>query len=173
MTSFQPEITGGSFEIVTEIRFSDALSGSLFQFLKRARYGLLIYGLLFVGLAVTAQLIASNTLAVMALGLLLAGLSPMVLTAGLIIRDQRKSGGSHIEQRYHVCPSGIEVFAAGKNGWHAWEDLWDAEETSRSFLISPSPQEQDVVPKRCCSESVIRRVREYLQQTRILMARES
>lgn len=65
--------------------------------------------------------------------------------------------------RYHVC-------ATGRIDWLTWEDLWEAGKTRRSFLLSPTPREQYVIAKRCCSEGAVTELRDMLRNVSSLAA---
>lgn len=158
----RPEPVPASFEIVAEVRYADALLAALSQFRRRAPVALVIYGL-----ALAASLAGSWVtggaffwLAGVAGAL---GCATVALVAWTTHRDFQRSGGRPLRMRYHVCSSGVEIRAAGRGDWVAWEDLWDAGETSRSFLLSPAPGEHYVIPKRCCDSAAASRLREALR----------
>ena len=151
-----------SLAIDAEIRYSDALLAGAAQFVRRARPGLAVYGLLLAASA-AGWLAGSAVSGWVALALAAAGAALPGAMAWLVRRDFRARGGKPLRLRYHVCGSGIEVQAPGRSDWLAWDDLWDVGETRRSFLVSPAPGEQYVIPKRCCGESVAGRLRETLR----------
>ena len=144
-----PEHGPGSFEITVEVRYGDALAAALAQCWRRAPVALAVY---LTGLAVLigAAWLTVGTLAWLAATAAAPGLAVIALVAWLTRLDFKRSGGKPKRMRYHVCESGIEINAGRRSDWIAWDDLWGASETWRSFLLSPSPSEQYVIPKRCC-----------------------
>lgn len=151
-----------SFEIVAEVRYSDALLAALAQFRRRAPLLLAVY---VAGLAasVAGSWIAGGRYGWLAAAMVATGVGLVSLVASLTLRDFRRSGGRPLRMRYRVCGSGVEIVAAGRGDWVAWEDLWDAGETSRSFVLSPSPGEQYVIPKRCCDREAAAGLRHALR----------
>ena len=138
-----------SFEIVADVRYSDALFAALAQFRRRARVILVLYAASLAA-SVVGSWIVGGLYAWLAVAMVGTGIGLVSLIAWLTFVDFRRSGGRPVRMRYHVCGSGVEIIAAGRGDWVTWEDLWDAGETSRSFVLSPSPGEQYVIPKRCC-----------------------
>ena len=137
-----------SFDIVAELRYGDALTAALSRFAVRAPRALALYVLLLLG-SLAGSLVSGGAFGWLATALAGAGIAVVALVACLARRD---FGGRSKPKRlrYHFCGSGIEVLSAGRSDWIAWEDLWDVGETRRSFLFSPGPDEQYVLPKRCC-----------------------
>lgn len=166
----QPEPLTRSFEIVAEVGYADALLGTLAQFLRRARPLLRAYAAVLAAALLAAWLAAGPLLWLPAL-LAAAGASAVAGAAWQARRDFRRSGGKPLRMRYHFCGSGIEIRAAGRGDWVAWEDVWDAGETRRSFLLSPGPGEQYVIPKRCCDADALAGLREALRLAGGLAAR--
>lgn len=151
----------GGLSIDAEIRYSDALLAGAAQFVRRARSGLAVYGLLLAA-STAGWLAGSGASGWAAFALAAAGAALPGLMAWLVRRDFRARGGRPLRLRYYVCGSGIEVQAPGRCDWLAWDDLWEAGETRRSFLVSPGPGEQYVIPKRCCGAAMAGRLRETL-----------
>ena len=143
-----PETAAASFDIVAELRYGDALMAALSRFARRAPRVLALYALLLLGSA-TGSLVAGGAFGWLAVAIAGLGIALVSLVALLARRDFGVPGKPR-RLRYHVCGSGIEVHSAGRSDWIAWEDLWEVAETRRSFLFSPSPEEQYVLPKRCC-----------------------
>ncbi len=150
-----------TFEILAEVRYGDALHGALAQFARRARAALAVYGAS-VGLAVAAAAIWGGAVTWAAAVAAAPGCLALALACWLTRKDFRKSGGRPRRLLYRVAASGVEIRAAGRSDWIAWEDLWDVGETRRSFLLSPGPGQQYVIPKRCCRGSTPARLREAL-----------
>lgn len=150
-----------SFEIAAEVRYGDALAASLSQCWRRAPVMIASY------LTVLAALIAVAWLTAGALAwLALVAAAPAIAAIAFVVYatwlDFRRGGGKPLRMRFHVCGSGIEIYAARRSDWIAWDDLWAASETRRSFLISPSPSEQYVIPKRCCDAGRAEELRSLL-----------
>ena len=137
-----------SFDIVAELRYGDALTAALSRFAVRAPRALALYAVLLLG-SLAGCLVAGGAFGWLATALAGAGIAVVSLVAWLARRDFGIRSKPR-RLRYHFCGSGIEVLSAGRSDWIAWEDLWDVGETRRSFLFSPSPEEQYVLPKRCC-----------------------
>ncbi len=165
------EINPTSFEIDAEVRYSDALWAGLGQFLRRARAVLALQGLLVAGLAAAAWLTGRAGFGWTALALAILGALPFAFIAWLTQRDYRVRGGRSHRLLFHVCPSGLEIRSAGRRDWLLWDELWDAGETRRSFLLSPSPEEQYVIPKRCCAAAAAQQLRVLVREARALTAR--
>lgn len=144
----QPAPETASFDIVAELRYGDALMGALSQFARRARSVLALYAVVLLG-SVAGSLVTGGAFGWLAIAVAGIGIALVSLVALLARRDFGTRGKPR-RLRYHVCGSGIEVHSAGRSDWIAWEDLWDFGETRRSFLFSPAPGEQYVLPKRCC-----------------------
>ena len=149
---FAPEHDPISFEIAAEVRYGDALAAALSQCWHRAPSAVAVY------LAVLVVLMAAGWLSGGALAWLtvvgaLPGVAAVAFVAATARLDFKRVGGRPLRMVYHVCGSGIEIRAARQSDWIAWDDLWGASETRRSFLLSPSPGEQYVIPKRCCDPS--------------------
>ncbi len=142
-----------SFEIVAEIGYSDALGAALSQPVRRAPAVVAVYFLVFVCLAATAG-VAGGVFVWLAVGWAAPGVAAVALVAGLTFQDFKARSGRPLRLRYHFCGSGVEIRAGGRSDWIAWEDLQDAAETRRSFLLSPARGEQYVIPKRCCGRAV-------------------
>ncbi len=163
------ELGTRSLEIVADIRYSDAVHATLAQFSRRARFGLWTYA---VSLAVSmaAAWLVGGALAWLPAVLGAVGCAAVSLAAWVARRDFRKSGGKPLRMRYHICGSGVEILAAGRGDWVAWENVWDAGETRRSFLVSPGPGEHYVIPKRCCDAAAVESLRETLRSAGALAA---
>ena len=148
-----------SFAIVAEVGYSDALAAALSQPARKAPVVLVVYTVLGICLAVAA-LVAGGVFVWAAVGWFTPGATAVALVAWLTYRDFRVRNGRPFRLRYHFCGSGIEILSAGRSDWIAWEDLEDGCETRRSFLLSPAPGEQYVIPKRCCGSAAddVRRV---------------
>lgn len=156
-----PEHDSSSFEIAAEIRYGDALAAALSQCWRRAPTALAVY------LTGLAALIAAGWLAGGALAWLAAfgaapGVAAIAFAAATARLDFKRCGGRPLRMHYHVCGSGVEIRAARRSDWIAWDDLWGASETRRSFLLSPSPGEQYVIPKRYCDASRVEALRALL-----------
>ena len=156
-----PEPVARSFEITALVRYSDALEATLSQCWRRAPGAVSLYLAVLAGLAAAAWLTA-GALAWLAVMAALPGLAAAASAAWLARLDFKRSGGKPVRMRYRVCSSGIEIDAARRCDWIAWEDLWGASETRRSFLLLPSPGEQYAIPKRCCDESCAAALRALL-----------
>ena len=61
-----------------------------------------------------------------------------------------RSGAGVARMAYRLSEAGVEIRRAGRTDWIPWDELWDAAETRRSYLLCPAPGEQYVIPKRCC-----------------------
>lgn len=156
-----PERDPGSFEIAADVRYGDALAASLSQCWRRAPAALAVYLTGLVAL-IWAAWFTVGALAWLAALAAVPGLAAIALVAWMTRLDFKRSGGKAKRMRYHVCDSGIEINAARRSDWIAWDDLWGASETRRSFLLSPSPSEQYVIPKRCCDAARVEALRELL-----------
>lgn len=143
-----PDTAAPSFDIVAELRYGDALMAALSRFARRAPRVLALYVLLLLG-SLAGTLVSGGAFAWIATVIAGSGIALVSLVA-LLARRDFGSRGKPRRLRYHFCGSGIEVHSAGRSDWIAWEDLWEAAETHRSFLFSPSPEAQYVLPKRCC-----------------------
>ena len=141
-----------SFDIVAEIGYSDALAAALSQPARKAPGVLAVYAGLAACLA-AAALIAEGVFVWLAVGWLTPGATAVALVAWLTYRDFRARNGMPFRLRYHFCGSGVEILSRGRSDWIAWEDLQYGCETRRSFLLSPAPGEQYVIPKRCCGSA--------------------
>lgn len=151
-----------TLDIDAVVGFGDAFLAALTLFLKRARKGLIVYGLVVSAICVAAWLSGAQWLLwVLAAALLLAALA-VGFVARITQMDFRRRGGEPLRLHYHVCPSGLEAIAGERNGWMSWDDLWDSTETRRSFLLSPSPEEQYVLPKRYFDQQGIELLRAIL-----------
>ena len=156
-----PERDPGSFEISVDVRYSDALAAALSQCWRRAPAALAVYLTGLVTL-ISAAWLTGGALAWLAATAAVPALAAIALVAWMTRLDFKRSGGKPKRMRYHVCDSGIEINAARRSDWIAWDDLWGASETRRSFLLAPSPSEQYVIPKRCCDAARIEALRELL-----------
>ena len=156
-----PEHGPGSFEIAADVRYGDALAAALSQFWNRAPVALAVYLAALFAL-ISAAWFTGAALAWLAAVAAVPGLAAIALVAWMTRLDFQRSGGKPRRMRYHVCDSGIEISAARRSDWIAWDDLWGARETRRSFLLSPSPSEQYVIPKRCCDAARVQALRELL-----------
>ena len=156
------ESVSDSFEIVAEVRYSDALFAALAQFRRRAPIALAVYAVVF-GLSAAGALTVGGRYVWLATFLAVAAAGLVSLVGWLTFRDFRSAGGRPLRMRYHVCGSGVEIRAAGRGDWVAWDDMWDAGETGRSFVLSPSPGEQYVIPKRCCDKETAAGLRQTLR----------
>lgn len=159
----EPEKPRVSFEIDVEVRYADALLGAMTQFTRRSRTLLWGYGTVVAGFAVAGWISGSSAIWWGVLVMAIVGALPPMLMTWLTWRDYRARGGKALRMRYHVCESGVEVRAAGRVDWLTWEDVWQAGETRSSFLLSPTPYEQYVIPKRCCGERVVAQLRNVLR----------
>lgn len=142
------ETAAASFDIVAELRYGDALTAALSRFARRASRVLALYVLVLLG-SVAGSVVWGGAFGWLATASAGSGIALVSLVALLARRDFGARGKPR-RLRYHFCDSGIEVLSAGRSDWIAWDDLWDVGETRRSFLFSPSPGEQYVLPKRCC-----------------------
>lgn len=156
-----PEHDPGSFEIAVDVRYGDALAAALSQCWRRAPVALAVY-LSGLGALISAAWFTIGALAWLAAIAAVPGLAAIALAAWMTRLDFKRSGGRPKRMRYHVCDSGIEINAARRSDWIAWDDLWGASETRRSFLLSPSPSEHYVIPKRCCDAARVEALRELL-----------
>ncbi len=166
-----PEPAPESFEIDAEVRYADALSAALVQGWRRAPGALAVYCIA-VPCLLAAAWLSSGALAWLAVIVGAPGVAAVAAVAWLTRQDFRRSGGKPQRMRYHVCASGIEVSAARRSDWIAWDDLWDAGETRRSFLLRPSPGEQYVIPKRCCRDGAAAGLRAALVKGGALAGRD-
>ncbi|MDE0108521.1 MAG: YcxB family protein [Bryobacterales bacterium] len=150
-----------SFEIAAEVRYGDALAAALSQCWRRAPVALAVY---LTGLvaSIAAGWLSGGTLAWLAVVGAVPGVAVIAFVAATARLDFKRGGGRPLRMLYHVCGSGIEIRAARRSDWIAWDDLWGASETRRSFLLSPSPGEQYVIPKRCCDAGRAEALRELL-----------
>lgn len=142
-----------------EIGFRDALFATLSQLARRARG-------LAAGYAVAAAGFGAGVIALDAglAWLAAAGAPPAAAVALVVLRTGRDFRGRRVRRmRYYLCGEGVEVRGAGGTDWIVWEDFWDVGETRRSFLLSPSPGEHYLIPKRCCG-AALPRVRELLRE---------
>ena len=160
-----------SFEIDAEVRYGDALLAAMTQFRRRSRTLLWGYGTLVAGFAVAGWISGSPAIWWGVLAMAILGALPPILMTWLTWRDFRASGGKALRTRYRVCESGVEVRAAGRVDWLTWEDIWQAGETRSSFLLSPTPHEQYIIPKRCCGECVAAQLRSVLRSVASLAER--
>lgn len=156
-----PEHDPESFEIAAEIRYGDALAAALSQCWRRAPTALAVYLTGLVALIVAGWL-SRGELAWLAVVGAAPGVAAIAFVAATARLDFKRGGGRPLRMRYHVCGSGVEIRAARRSDWIAWDDLWGASETRRSFLLSPSPGEQYVIPKRCCDAGRAEALRELL-----------
>ncbi len=165
-----PEPVPDEFQIVADVRYSDAVFATLAQFSRRGRIVLRVYALALTVSIGVAWITGGVWLWLpVVLGFIACGAVGSVVW--LVGRDFRLSGGKPLRMRFHICDSGVEVRAAGRGDWMAWEDVWDAEETRRSFLVSPGPGEHYVIPKRCCDTAAVEGLREALRTAGALVAR--
>lgn len=141
-----------TLDIDASIGFADAFFASLSLFLRRSRAGLTACAVVCALFAAAAGLSGMYRLLWIFALPTAAALLAVGFAARLTQMDFRARGGKPLRLHYHVCPSGMEATGGGRSGWLAWEDLWDAVETRRSFLICPSPEEQYVLPKRFLDE---------------------
>ncbi len=153
----------GEFEIVADIRYSDAVLATLAQFRLRARSGVLAYAVVLVS-SIGATWVTGGALFWLPAAVASGGCTVVAAIIWLVRRDFRRSGGKPLRMRFHVCGGGIEIRAAGRGEWVAWEDVWDAGETRRSFLVSPRPGEHYVIPKRYCDSAAVGNLRMRLFQ---------
>ena len=156
-----PEHDPVSFEIAAEIRYGDALAAALSQCWRRAPTALAVYLTGLVAL-IAAGCLSGGALVWLAVVWAAPGLAAAAFVAAAARLDFKRGGGRPLRMRYHVCDSGVEIRAARRSDWIAWDDLWAASETRRSFLLSPSPGEQYVIPKRCCGAGHAEALRELL-----------
>lgn len=141
-----------SFDIVAEIGYADALAAALSHPARKAPAVLATYTVLAASLA-AAALLTDGVFVWLAVGWLTPGATAVALVAWLTYRDFRARNGRPFHLRYHFCGSGVEILSGGRSDWIAWEDLQDGYETRRSFLLSPAPGQQYVIPKRCCGSA--------------------
>ena len=149
-----------SFNIDTEVRFSDSLIAALWPSRRRT----VVFGVCFAILALGAWM--GDGLYDWALGVAVVLVTAVhAATAWLLRIDFRRAGSEPKRIRYHVCGSGIEVQGAGgRSEWIEWGDLLEIRETPRSFLLRPSEAEQYVIPKRCCDGDRRERMREAVRR---------
>lgn len=159
--TFAPEHDPISFEIAAEIRYGDALAAALSQCWRRAPAALTVYLTGLVALIVAGYL-TGGALAWLAVVGAVPGVAAVAFAAATARLDFKRGGGRPLRMLYHVCGSGVEIRAARRSDWIAWDDLWEASETRRSFLLSPSPGEQYVIPKRCCDAGRAEALRQLL-----------
>lgn len=150
-----------SFEIAAEVRYGDALAAALSQCWRRAPTALAVYLAGLVAL-IAAGYLSGGALAWLAVVGAVPGVAAVAFAAATARLDFKRGGGRPMRMHYHVCDSGVEIQAARRSDWIAWDDLWAASETRRSFLLSPSPGEQYVIPKRCCDAGRADALRELL-----------
>lgn len=156
-----PEHEPRSFEIAAEVRYGDALAAALSQCWCRAPTALTVYLAGLVAL-IAAGCLSGGALAWLAVVGAVPGVAGVAFAAATARLDFKRGGGRPLRMHYHVCDSGVEIRAARRSDWIAWDDLWAASETRRSFLLSPSPGEQYVIPKRCCDAGRAEALRELL-----------
>lgn len=139
-------------EFTVELAFEDLFDAAWTLFLRRARVGVIVYGVVALGVAGAWALIPSNwpRLPLHLLGALLVAAPLFVF--GFLYRinqlDFQRSDPAQRRIRYKIGADGLQA-RSGKNlGIAAWDELWDAAESRRSFLVCVSPQEQYVLPKR-------------------------
>ena len=149
-----------SFNIDTELRFSDSLIAALWPSRRRT----VVFGVCFAILALGAWM--GDGLYDWALGVAVVLVAAVyAATAWLLRIDYRRAGSEPKRIRYHVCGSGIEIQdAGGRSEWIEWGDLLEIRETPRSFLLRPSEAEQYVIPKRCCDGDRRERMREAVRR---------
>ena len=150
-----------SFEIAAEVRYGDALAAALSQCWRRAPAALAVYLTGLVAL-IAAACLSGGALAWLAVVGAAPGVAAVGFAATTARLDFKRSGGRPLPMHFHICGSGVEIRAARRSDWIAWDDLWAASETRRSFLLSPSPGEQYVIPKRCCDAGRAAALRELL-----------
>ena len=149
------------FEILAEVRYADAFLAALSPFYRRSSVGVALYGALLAVLAAGAWLVGGG-LAWTALAAAAPGWAILALVAWRTARDYRRTGGKPARMLYRVSPFGVEILATGRSDWIAWDDLFDAAETRRSFILSPAPGQQYVIPKRSCRGAAGASLREAL-----------
>ncbi len=154
-----------TLDIDAVVGFSDAFLATMALFLRRGRIGLTVCAVVCV-LAVAGGLSGAYRLSWIFAVPAAVALLAVGFVAHLTQMDFRSRGGGPLRLRCHICSSGMEATGGGRSGWLAWDDLWDAVETGRSFLICPSPQEQYVLPKRCFDERGIELLRGILAAKR-------
>ena len=159
-----------SIDIVAHVGYSDALLATFSQFFRRGRPVMRAYAAVLAASAGAAWLTDGELLWLPAL-VVAGGGAALTSTAWVARRDFRRAGGKPLRVRYHVCGSGVEIRSAGRGDWVAWEDVWDAGETRRSFLLSPSPGEHYVIPKRCCDARAVEGLRQMLRAAGVQTAR--
>lgn len=150
-----------SFEIAAEVRYGDALAAALSQCWRRGPVALAVYLTGLVAL-IAAGWMSGGALAWLFVVGAVPGIAAIAFVAATAWLDFKRGGGRPLRMLYHVCGSGIEIRAARRSDWIAWDDLWGASETRRSFLLAPSPGEQYVIPKRCCEAGRAEALRELL-----------
>ncbi len=164
--SFASVTKSETLDIDAEVGFADAFFASLALFLRRGRGGLTACAVVCAVAAAAIWLSGAHRL----LWIFALPAAAALLAVGFVARltqiDFRSRGGGPLRLRYHVCPSGMEATAGGRSGWLTWDDLWDAVETRRSFLLCPSPEEQYVLPKRCCGKRGVELLRGILAARR-------
>lgn len=165
-----PDAPAETLDIEAAVGFADAFLAWLALFLRRSRAGLTVCVVVCAAAAAAAGLSGDYLLLWIPAAPAAAGLLAVGFAARLTQMDFRARGGKPLRLHYHVCPSGMEAAAGGRSGWLAWEDLWDAVETRRSFLICPSPQEQYVLPKRFLDERGVALLRAFLAERRAAKA---
>ncbi len=155
-----------TLDVDATVSFADAFLAAMALFLRRSRVGLIACAVVCALAAAAIWLTGAYRLTWIFTVPAAAALLAVGFVARLTQMDFRSRGGQPLRLRYHVCPSGMEATAGGRSGWLAWDDLWDAVETGRSFLLCPSPQEQYVLPKRCFDERGIKLLRGILAERR-------
>ena len=155
-----------TLDIDAVVGFGDAFWAELTLFAKRARSGLIVYAVLLAGSSFAAWFTGRDWLSWVVAALLLIAVLAIGFLARITQMDFRSRGGEPLRLRYHVCPSGLEAIAGERSGWMAWDDVWEATETRRSFLLSPSPEEQYVLPKRYLNDDGIELLRGFLAHAR-------
>ena len=156
-----PEHGLDSFEIAVEVRYGDAVAASLSQFWRRAPVTFAVY-LAVVTVLTAMGWLTAGALAWLAILAAMPGVFAIAFVGWATWLDFKRGGGKPLRMRFHVCGSGVEIYAARRSDWIAWDDLWGASETRRSFLLAPSPSEQYVIPKRCCDAGRAAALRELL-----------
>ncbi|MDE0105215.1 MAG: YcxB family protein [Bryobacterales bacterium] len=149
----------GTLLVHADVGYWDALLATISQVWRRAPATAIGAYFTFALLASSAAVFTSGTLAWLALAAAFPGIVAVLVVAWVTRLDLARSGGGTPHITYHLCESGVEIGREGRTDWIPWDELWDAAETGRSFLLCPSPGAQYVIPKRYCSADATRALR--------------
>lgn len=149
----------GTVLIHADVGYWDALLATISQLWRRSPPSAVGSYATLVLLAASAAVYTSGTLAWLAFAAAFPGIVAVLVVAWVTRSDLARSGGGAPHITYHLCDSGVEIGREGRTDWILWDELWDAAETGRSFLLCPSPGAQYVIPKRYCSADATRALR--------------